>query len=197
MFSYDRIEEIHPGVTACFVQGCAGDQKPMPVDAKADSFVPREIGEIRDIGVQLGEAVNRVIASDALEPVEGPVVLTQTVLGLKTEPVDVAFVKRSLDDDRGFVQDWATYLLDRIENGAPVERVVPFEVQTVRFWDSLGIFTLAGEMSVEHGLRLKRELGAYFGNALVIAYTNHIVGYVPAKRQIPEGGTRCGSTSSI
>ena len=43
-------------------------------------------------------------------------------------------------------------------------------------------------MTVEHGLRLKRELGPHFDNVLILAYTNDIVGYVPVRRQIPEGG---------
>ena len=58
----------------------------------------------------------------------------------------------------------------------------------MRFGNALALVTLAGEMTVEHGLRLKRELGPRVDNVMVLAYTNDIVGYVPVRRQIPEGG---------
>jgi hypothetical protein len=43
-------------------------------------------------------------------------------------------------------------------------------------------------ISVEYALRLKRELTPTFSHALIAAYANRIIGYVPVQRQIPEGG---------
>lgn len=129
-----------------------------------------------------------VVASDALEPVNGPISVSQTVLGLDTEPVDMDLVNAGLNDDRAFVQAWARHLFECVENDTSVATSIPFEIQTVRFGNTLAVVTLAGEMTVEHGLRLKRELGPHFDNVLILAYTNDIVGYVPVKRQIPEGG---------
>ncbi len=187
-FAYDHVEAIDPGVTAFFLQGCAGDQKTEPVDPASEVFVPRDIGEIRDIGVRLGQSVARIVASDALQPVTGPISVNQTILGLETEPIDMDLVKISLNDDRAFVRAWAQHLLECVESNIPVATTIPFEVQTARLGNALALVTLAAEMTVEHGLRLKRELGPYFDNVLVMAYTNNIVGYVPVKRQIPEGG---------
>ena len=187
-FACDHVESMYPGVTAFFLQGCAGDQKTKPVDRASDTFGHRTIDEIRDIGVQLGETVAGVVASDGLEPVGGPVSVRQTVLGLDTEPIDMDLVRVGLNDNRTFVQAWARHLFDCVENETPVATSIPFEIQTVRFGNTLAVVTLAGEMTVEHGLRLKRELGPHFGNVLALAYTNDIVGYVPVRRQIPEGG---------
>ena len=187
-FAYDHIETMVPGAPAFFLQGCAGDQKTRPVDPSSDTFVPRSVEEIRDIGIELGESVVHILASGALEPVTGPISVSQTILNLETEPVDMELVRAGLNDDRAFVQAWARHLFECVEKNVPVPTTIPFEVQTVRFGNALAVVTLAGEMTVEHGLRLKRELGPHFDNVLVLAYTNDIIGYVPVRRQIPEGG---------
>ncbi len=187
-FACDHVEATYPGTTSFFLQGCAGDQKTRPVDPASETFVPRSVDEIRDIGVDLGESVVRTLASGGLEPVTGPISVRRTILNLDTEPIDMGLVKAGLKDNQAFVRAWAGHLLDSVENNTPVVTRIPFEIQTVRFGDALTVVTLAGEMTVEHGLRLKRDLGPHFENVLVLAYTNDIVGYVPVRRQIPEGG---------
>ena len=187
-FAYDHIEAVYPDIATCFLQGCAGDQKTRPVDPMSAAFVQREVDEIRDIGIELGESVTRVLASDALRPISGPISIAQTVLNIETESIDMDLVKSSLDDGPEYVQAWARHLFESVENNIPVATSFPFEIQTVRFGNALAIVGLAGEMNVEHGLRLKKELAPYFDNLLVTAYTNDIVGYIPVKRQIPEGG---------
>ena len=187
-FAYDYIEAVYPDIATCFLQGCAGDQKTRPIDPASDTFVQREVDEIRDIGIELGESVTRVLASDALQPISGPISIAQTMLNIETESIDMDLVKSSLDAGPEYVQAWARHLFESVENNIPVATSFPFEIQTVRFGNALAIVGLAGEMNVEHGLRLKKELAPYFDNLLVTAYTNDIVGYIPVKRQIPEGG---------
>lgn len=186
-FAYDYIEAVYPDVETCFLQGCAGDQKTKPVDPTG-SFVQREVDEIRDIGVELGESVARVLASDTLRPISGSISIAQTVLNIETGPIDMDLVTSSLDAGSEYVRAWARHLSDSVENNIPVATRFPFEIQTVRFGNALALVGLAAEMNVEHGLRLKRELAPFFDSLLVAAYTNDIVGYIPVKRQIPEGG---------
>jgi neutral ceramidase len=187
-FAYDRIEEKYPQVSASFLQGCGGDQKTKPVDPASDKFIPREIEEIRQIGEELGEAVIQVIESESLENVSGPITVARSTLDLETEPPDLELVKSSLEDSRDFVKSWAQHMKRAIDSGTSPSTKVPFETQSIRFGRTLGIITLSAEMSVEHGLRLKKDLGPHFDNLLVLGYSNGIVGYVPVKRQIPEGG---------
>ena len=80
----------------------------------------------------------------------------------------------------------AQHLLERAGAGNPVEPVVPFEVETVRFGTSLAVVALS-EITVEHGLRFKRELRAAL--AMRWHHYNGIVGYVPVRRQIPGATT--------
>ncbi|MDP6777255.1 MAG: neutral/alkaline non-lysosomal ceramidase N-terminal domain-containing protein, partial [Candidatus Latescibacteria bacterium] len=99
-FAYAHVEETHPGVTACFLQGCGGDQKPVPVDPEAESFVPSEVEEVRDIGAELGTVVSEVLGSDAMQPVEGPLTITQRTIDLETDPVDMALLEEKRDSDQ-------------------------------------------------------------------------------------------------
>ena len=70
----------------------------------------------------------------------------------------------------------------------PINTQIPFEIQTLAIGRSFSLTALAGEITVEYALRLKQDLAPYFDHALIAAYANHIIGYVPAERQIPEGG---------
>ena len=67
-FAQARIEEEHPGVTALFVLGCAGDSNPYPRGT---------MDMARAHGATLAKEVNRVLASKLL-PIRGPL---KTVFG--------------------------------------------------------------------------------------------------------------------
>ena len=187
-FARDYLARRFPGVTTAFIQGCGADQKPYAIAPQSGGFRSLEVDEVRALGDQLGAAVARVREQGEMRPVEGPIALAQRILELRTELMDLELVQRSLSDGREFVREWARYLLDRMDAGDPVVPLVPFEIETVRFGRSLAMVALAGEITVEHGLRLKRELRPRFENVLVAGYTNGVVGYVPVRRQIPEGG---------
>lgn len=187
-YAHDYIEQQFPGVTACFLQGCGADQKPEPPDPNADVFGSRTIEEVRALGDELGGAVCGAISEGALQTVTGPVTASQISLDLETEPLDRQMVKAGLDSEDFLVREWAEYHTARIQAALPEVRTVPFNLQTVRFGSSLAIVTLAAEATVEYGLYFKRELRKHFADVLVLGYTNNIVGYIPVKRQIPEGG---------
>ncbi|MFA9479506.1 hypothetical protein ACERK3_14550 [Phycisphaerales bacterium AB-hyl4] len=188
-FAYDYLQEAFPYAQPCFVQGCGGDQKPRPADSKGNTFGLRKVEQVREIGFELGQAVEQAIANDSLDTVTGAIAVKQAMVELETEPLDRSLVKSELTNDaRPTKQRWARYHQERIEQGLPEERAVPFEVQTLRFGKSLAMATFAGEMSVEHGLRLKRDLRPYFKHVIPMAYTNELVGYVASKDQFAEYG---------
>jgi beta-galactosidase len=67
-----------------------------------------------------------------------------------------------------------------------VPRSAPYAVQVWTFADDLAMVFLAGEVVVDYGLRLKRELDP--SRTWVNAYTNDVPFYVASRRMIPEGG---------
>ncbi len=187
-YAVDRVQERNPGAAVCFLQGCGADQKTRPVDPHATAFVPREVPEIEDIGQDLGEAVDVVLKSGGLRPLSGAITVDQTTMALETEPVDWELVDRGLGDQSWLIREWAENLKQARDRGEEINRRFPFEIQTVAFGTSMAVVTLAGEITVEHGLRLKRELRPRYDHVMVLGYCNEMMGYVPVKRQIPEGG---------
>lgn len=188
-FAYDRIQEAFDNVQPAFLQGCGADQKPMPTDPAATSFVPRTIEETRAIGRQLGDAVIETIQDGGLQPVTGAMHMRQAIIDLVTEPLDKDRVASELTlPDTDYRKCWALHYKARLDAGLPEERTVPFEIQTLRFGDSLAIVALAAEAVVEHALWLKCDLRPRFKHVLPLAYANDVIGYVPVKRQFGEWG---------
>lgn len=185
----DAIEAAHPGAIACFLQGCAGDQKPRPPLADAEEFSERTVDEICVLGTQLADSVLNVLRRDALTPVGGELRVGCEHITLETEPVDMAAVQQGLDPDQpSYVRGWASHYKALLDRGDTIDRTVPFEVQTVRFGDSLVMVSFSAEMTVEHGLRLKSDLMPCFQRVMPLAYANHVRGYLPVQRQLLEGG---------
>ena len=196
-FAHDAVEAAIPGATACFVQGCGADQKPLPVNPEAEAFDLREVAQTRALGERLGQAVGEVLEGGRGVAVAGEIGVTQAIVELETEPVDRAVVEASLESPTEYIREWAEYIKEGVDAGRTFDRRVPFEVQTLRFGDTLAVAALSGEITVEHGLRLKRELRPHFGDVLAIGYANQMAGYVPVKRQIPEGGYEVWTAQQI
>lgn len=186
-FAGDWIEQVYPGTTAGFFQGCAGDQKVDARNPDGDGYRPLDIDEVKAKGEQLGQAVTRVIDVEELRPVEGALKVSREIVTLTTDMSDEQELKAHLATG-GYVAEWAQHHLDLLEAGKPASRHFSFEVQTVCFGSDLAIIALAGEMSVEYALRFGAEFGRAYRNVWTLGYTNEMVGYIPARRQIPEGG---------
>jgi hypothetical protein len=52
---------------------------------------------------------------------------------------------------------------------------------------SITLVALAGEVVVDYGLRLKREVGSP-DQLWVVAYANDVFAYIPSRRVLSEGG---------
>lgn len=187
-FARDRIESLHPGVTACFLQGCGADQKPRPPGPDSSTFGTRNLEQVQEIGNELGDVVSAVLQAGSLESITGPIAVRQIPMDLLTEPLDLDEVEAALHGDDPYMAEWADAMQTLLDHGRTPERRVPFEIETVAFGTSLASVALAAEATVEHGLRLKRDLRPRFRNVLVLGYANGVIGYIPVRRQIPEGG---------
>ena len=187
-YACDELEARHEDLTACFFQGCAGDQKADLRDAEQDGWRDLELDEVAALGRRLAEAVQRVTATRSWHPVEGPLGTEQRLLTLYTEPADADELYSCATEPQAYVREWAEYHLALARRGEEAPRAIEFEVQTVYFGTSFLVVTMAGEMSVEYGLGFKREWSSRFGQVWTLGYCNDIVGYVPVRRQISEGG---------
>jgi hypothetical protein len=186
-FAGDLLETTYPGVAASFFQGCAGDQKVDARDPVGDGYRKLDITEVQAKGEQLGQAVARVIDSGDLRPIAGALDVSQELVTLTTDTACEQELRVHLTAG-GYGAEWARHHLGLIKAGEPAKRTFSFEVQTVRVGFSLAIVALAGEMSVEYALRFNAELGGAYRDVWTLGYANEMVGYVPVRRQIAEGG---------
>lgn len=187
-FAHDRIEAQFPGAVACFLQGCGADQKPWPVDPSATTFVLREVHEVKWLGDELGDAVAAAVRGQGMRDLAGPISVQSRTIDLLSIPPDIDDARSVLAGTDQRIRPWAEMIVDAVEKGKDLDRRVPFEIQTLTIGRSLALVALAGEITAEHGLRLKKDLADHFDHVIPVGYANHIVGYVPVKRQIPEGG---------
>ncbi|HJP30511.1 MAG: hypothetical protein QF689_16555 [Candidatus Latescibacteria bacterium] len=187
-FACDAIESQHAGVTAAFFQGCAGDQKVDARNPEGDGYRKLTVDEVRERGEDLAASVSGALTEGALRDVTGPLLLSQEFVPLTTDVPEEEELRVHLDSPQGYVREWAQHHLDLRAAGTPAGNSFSFEVQTLRFGTGLAFIALAGEMCVEYGLRYRDEHGTRFGDVWTLGYANEMVGYIPARRQIPEGG---------
>ncbi|MFI5356133.1 MAG: hypothetical protein ACHQ4G_02235 [Opitutales bacterium] len=176
------------GCPAAFLLGCAGDQKPYRPDPAHASFPAYPVETLREFGGQLAAAVVCEVRFGRLAPVAGPLRVQSRQLGLQTTVLPRAEYAAALDSASAHLRRWAAVNLARLDCGETPPTALNFELQTLAFGRTLLLVAMAGEMSVEYGLRLGREFGGRYGLVWPVGYANAIVGYVPSERQIPEGG---------
>ncbi len=158
-FARDWIEAAYPGAKAVFLQGCGGDIKPrysLPSGAFGYVLIDAK-ATIAEVGHELGRAV--VTATSVPPPALG------SFLGGLSEPAGIPT---------------RTQVEDTPEGG-----LFPTEVQVLRIGD-VYIVGLNGEVHVEYGLRIKRELPEL--KMWVNGYTNRDLSYVPDAAAFGVGG---------
>ena len=186
-FAIAAVESTLPGCVTMFAKGCGADQKPNFKDPDTGGFRKAEIEEVKANGVRLAESVIRA-AGRGPNPITGPLAVRSEIVELTTDPVDRESVSKLSDSTIAAEKTWADHFLSRSDAGGEPDRSVAVEVQSLTIGKDLALITMAGEMSVEYGLRLKRELAAHFSTVIPLGYANAIVGYIPVDRQLPEGG---------
>lgn len=174
-FAEIEVEKALPGTTAMFAILCGADQNPEP----------RGTVELaQQHGKTLADEVRRVLGAE-LRPVRGPVRTAYEVTQLRFAPHErAAFEKEATSPDK-YRQARAKLMLAAYDAGQPV-RSMPYPVQAVRLGDDLTLVTLAGEVTVEYALRLKREFPKE--NLIVMGYTNEVPCYIPSLAVLKGGG---------
>lgn len=174
-YAQQYLEEAHPGTVALFVTGCGADQNPYPRG---------KLEMAQQHGRTLALAVEAALMPKA-RAVAGPL-----RLGLQEIPLEMVPTPREelqkMQRGGAYEKRYATRLLEKYAKGEPVSTTYPYLIQAVRLGDDLLLIALAGEVTVDYSLRLKREIA---GPAVWVAgYANDVFGYVPSARVIQEGG---------
>ncbi len=158
-FARDWIEAAYPGAEAIFLQGCGGDIKPrysLPNGSFGYVLIDGK-QTVAEIGHELGRAV---VTATCLPPPK-----LETYLGGLSDTAGLPTTKKVEDTPEG--------------------GLFPTEVQVLRIGD-VYIAGMNGEILVEYGLRIKRELPDM--KMWVNGYSNRDLSYVANAAAYVEGG---------
>ena len=183
-FAQQYLEESHPGVTALFITGCAGDQNPYPRRG------PNTLEYSRHHGRALAVGVEAALVSQA-QPVRGPIraALEQVTLDF-AKPPSREQLDQQANSDNKYDRRHAKVLLKELEQTGKICTTYPYLVHVVQFGNDLTLVAMAGEVVVDYSLRFKKEL---IGPPVwVAAYSNDVFGYIPSLRVLQEGGYEGG-----
>lgn len=174
-FAQIELEKAYPGATALFFTGCAGDQNPQPRGT---------IEMTEQHGKSLAAAVENVL-NKKMKPVSGTINSRIQETTLQFVPFNVKKYENELNGTNAFMQRRARLMLQAYNHGWDVTKY-KYPVQVMRIGNSLTFVSLAGEVVVDYSLKLKQM---YPGENLFIAgYCNHVMGYIPTKKILEEGG---------
>lgn len=180
-FAQKYLEQAHPGAVALFVNGCSGDQNPYPRG---------KIEQVQTHGQSLATAVEAALTTDLLT-LTGNLRAAYEEIPLAYSPVPTS---AQLDERQKSTNKldagYAGRLMGLLKQRGSLPTEYPYPVQVFRLGDQLTMATLGGEVVVDYGLRLKRELK---DPAVWIAgYSNDVMTYIPSLRVLKEGGYEAG-----
>jgi hypothetical protein len=171
----NEFERRHPGMIAMYWEGCGGDQNPLP---------RRSVELMEKYGRELADSVDAALAGE-LKPVPPQ---------LETEYEEIALpfaalpTRAELQSEAASMPPrsrWAKFLLAKWDREGDPATTYPYPVQAWRLGSDLKWIFLGGEVVVDYSLRLKMELGE---RIWVASYANDVMGYIPSRRVLAEGG---------
>jgi putative membrane-bound dehydrogenase-like protein len=182
-FAGEAIENAFPGAVALVAIGCGADQNPN--SGVTGDKVDLAKGQGREIAAEL-----KRLCDNFLSPVSGPITSKVTTLELPLGALPTRQQWEEKAKRMDAIGHHARVQLAKLDRGESLPTKVTYPVQTWAFGDSLAMVHLPGEVVVDYGLRLKRELD---GRRLwVTAYANNAPCYIPSERVLKEGGYEGG-----
>jgi hypothetical protein len=173
-FAQAALERSHPGATAMFFIGCAGDQDPV---------IRGGLKLAQDYGHTLAAAVEAaLLAPSATVAPTLKTTMEMVTLNLGPAPTETE-LETFKRDQTPYVRRWATNLLAELKSGKPFERTYPYPLQVWQFGGQQLLITLAGEPVVDYALKFKREFGP---QTWVAGYGNDVMCYIPSLRVLNE-----------
>lgn len=179
-----RLQLAFPKAVALTAIGCGADQNPYP---------RREENYVRMHGISLSEGAVDVITGK-MKPLAGPLDCGQRTIKLPFAPVPgkEEWTARMQSGKTVQEKNRARIFHDMLARGESIPTEMPYTVQAWRFSDDLAMVFLNGEVVVDYGLRLKRELDRE--RLWVNSYSNDVPCYIPSERVLKEGGYEADSS---
>jgi putative membrane-bound dehydrogenase-like protein len=188
-FAQQVVESDFAGAVALISIGCGADQNP-DRSATGDNV---ELATVE--GRQITAEVKRLVGG-FLAPVNGPLraQIRRLELPLIEPPTRAVWeerVKKNGADSKSYAIGYhAVVQLAKLNRGERLPTKVDYAVQTWVFGDDLAMAFLPGEVVVDYGLRLKRELD--IRRLWINSYSNDVPCYIPSERVLKEGGYEGG-----
>ncbi len=177
-FAQRDFEQDHPGTTALFLTGCAGDQNPYPRGTLA---LAQAHGRTLATAIDAALGTTGVRLAGRVRAAYGEIPLRYAEVPSRAE-----YQARIGGRDR-LTSEHAQRMMARIDAEQTLPATYPYPVQVLRLGDGLTVVALGGEVVVDYSLRLKRELGGS-AKTWVAAYANDVLGYIPNERVLRERG---------
>lgn len=174
-FAQIELEKAYPQSTALFFTGCAGDQNPQPRGSL-------ELAEMH--GKELATSVKNVL-SNKLKPINGNIHSNMTYVPLQFVPFDYDKYAQALESSNVYEKRRARLMLQAYNRGWDVTRY-PYPLQTIRIGKDITFVSMAGEVVVDYSLNIKKRYPKE--NFFIAAYCNYVMGYIPTKKILEEGG---------
>ena len=173
-------EADHPGVTALFMTGCAGDQNPYP--RRSPAHAERH-------GRSLATAVEAALEANP-QTLHGRINtrLDYATLEYDTPPTREELLERAKSSNK-YDRSYAEALLAHLDKEGSFPTSYRCPIHVARLGDTLTLVAIGGEVVIDYALRLKAELP---GQVWVAGYSNEVMTYIPSKRVRLEGGYEAG-----
>jgi neutral ceramidase len=183
-FAQIELENAHPGVTALFFQGAAGDQNPLP---------RRTISLARQYGKELAAAVDRVLEEPMRPlPPQLQTAYSEIQLPFSAPPTEAELIKTQ-GETIPYLKRWATRMLTEMKQGKRFITSYSYPLQVWKLGDQ-PLFSFGGELVIEYAIECKTRFGY---DIFVMGYSNDVMGYIPSATILKEGGYEGASSQMV
>lgn len=179
-YAQEALEREHPGAQAMIAIGCGADSNPSPRGGEDQG-----LALARQHGEALATEVRRLL-SKPLHPLRGKLEARTVSAPLPFVPHFTREQLQQRAQQRDITGRHAKYWLALYDSGAKPPSHLEYEVTAWNFGSELAFVFLPGEVVVDYGLRLKRELDT--SRLWVNSYSQWVPCYIPSRRILAEGG---------
>ncbi|MDD2475108.1 MAG: neutral/alkaline non-lysosomal ceramidase N-terminal domain-containing protein [Dysgonamonadaceae bacterium] len=179
-FAQIELEKLYPGTMAMFFQGAGADQNPLP---------RRTIPLAMQYGNHLASSVESVLSQKMIKQ-DSKLIAKYIEIDLPfDDPLSLEEL-RIISTRNDYHGRWAQGMIDDYHRDGYFIKSYPYPIS---YWE-LGnqkLFVLGGESVIFYSIKLKEIFGE---QVFVMSYANDVMGYIPSKLILKEGGYE-GDTS--